>query len=154
MQKYAKKYYKIDQRNLICETVQNFGFHHFLNKVSCCICWWNACYLKESELKPYFFSMILALRCDKGKEMLGTALSFNGYIILAEPIGDQCEKNDFQGQSMVIRTAEFYETFLLELNLEVVHRKDYEGYAADDRHMIYPERVWILRESPCSLPKQ
>jgi hypothetical protein len=58
--------------------------------------WWNLCYLDRNDIDKY---------------LIGAQLSLveNGCIILAEPISKQNRVNNYNGQSMGMRTSKFYE---------------------------------------------
>ena len=93
---------------------------------------------------------MLTLRCRKQDTDPSFIGSGAGYIVLAEPTGDTTSINNFIGQSMAVRPACFYENIFKEMNLDIVFREDYPSYRADKTRIVNQERVWLLRESPCS----
>ena len=84
---FAKKTHKIKDKDLFCSRVQDFDFNPFKNKLSLCVCWWNACYLGFEDLKTYLKGMLMALKCKDTSNKFGTSVSHDGYIIMAEPVG-------------------------------------------------------------------
>ena len=148
MLNYGKLYNKVPAANLFCSTVQDFAFHRWNGKISLCVCWWNMCYLDEKDIKEYIFSMMLTLRCPKNNDSFASVVTHSGYIIIAEPTGTEFSINNYNGQSMVIRPACFYDKLFDSLGLDIIRFKDYPSYGANDQTEISQERVWLLRENP------
>ena len=147
---FAKKHHKINDQDLFCSRIQDFDFSQFKNKMSLCVCWWNACYLGLDDLKNYLKGMLMALKCNDTSNKFGTSVSHDGYIIMTEPIGQVSENNDYGGQSMAIKPPGYYETIFRELDIEIVNKWNYLAYPANKDFMIEKEIVWLLREDPCS----
>ena len=87
---------------------------------------------------------MMTLRCplEPGKVHMGR--NHAGYIILAEPTGEETTINSLNGQRMLVRPADFYENIFKKLCLDVVYREDYPSYMADGTYEINAERVWLL----------
>ena len=76
--------------------------------------------------------MMLTLRCQKEKDEFYKGGAHAGYIILAEPIGKETTLNNYDGQSLMVRPAEWYETIFRDLGLDIVSKKFYKSYMAND----------------------
>ena len=44
----------------------------------------------------------------------------------------------------MVRPSEWYETIFRDLGLDIVSRKFYKGYMANDTYQINAEKVWLL----------
>ena len=51
---------------------------------------------------------------------------------------------------MAIKPPGYYETIFRELGIEIIAGWFYPAYPADQYNMIQKEKVWVLREDPCS----
>ena len=136
--------------NQHCCTVQEFPYQAWDQRISLWLCWWNACYLGKNALKRYLAMMMLTLRRPCKPKSVYKGRNHAGYIILAEPIGNEAILNNHNGQSLLVRPAEWYETLFKDLCLDVISRRDYESYMANKNYEINAERVWLLQESPYS----
>ena len=51
---------------------------------------------------------------------------------------------------MAIKPPGYYETIFRELDIEIIAEWTYPAYPADRDTMINAQKVWVLREDPCS----
>ena len=82
-------------------------------------------------------NLMFTLRCPKKPTDQYKVGAHAGYILIAEPIGEETTINDHRGQSMLVRPVSFYENIYTDLGLGVVQFQDYEAYNADDTNVIY-----------------